>query len=697
MQPLENENSEWESQEWDRLFMEDVPDETYNPTNNISKNERHIPWIPRRFPFPSSSNTKIDSLSFSPESSPMKAEIEGMDGVCENAEALLEVLRMEHCQEKLRAQEEIQQLKKRLAFYEKSNISDVNSNHAVLKEQGGQPPESANVETSTAIKTTDVNLSLDFDECLKETLALLDEEFEEWQMTTTTSHSNAVVSNKAGCLENITNQLSPSPQKRSKSMTKPMTTTPPPSSRRKAARQKELVRSLQRLKSAQRPLEQQPPKDQSEFIVDIATNTNPSIKLDFDKEISSSNDDNDVLVGLKVLDQEELEQPYEHSPNNNKNESSNGHDQNNYTKPGLPTPQPLSPPSSKQERENEIRLGSSSDNGSSSQGLPFDLDPNDVGELEEEVSHLRQQLWDQMIQHGVHIKDSSHAIDQAARDNDELEEAVSHLRQQLWDQMIQHGVHVKNSHQAMDQATSDNEELRTNLQSIMDEKQQQSIELQRELASNQELKVLLEQLQAETAASGTVLSNMEMNHQRQLNDLQGELERHRELSQKQLEEHERDMSGARKDLTLMQAKMASQIADSLDSKNKLRQEVQVLKAKISALEYRAIELERQNLDAQMQIGIARHARLSMSVELETAMERMGQQTTSIENLQQQLQDAQRMTRIYSNQVDILGDDLQHVRMEARESLEGANRCTSHYRMDLGLIEDDLNRSFSCMM
>jgi hypothetical protein len=172
-----------------------------------------------------------------------------IDEVYQNVETLLNTMRQERYQEKMRADEEIQQLQEKLARYEKSN-----NKFAVTENQSF----AANDELA---------------ECLLETLALLEEECAEWQCLGIRRRS----------LDNITNQMSsPSPQKNQLGTSKSTPVQKTPSQK--------LIQSIQRLRTVQSQL-----KDAVE---------RKSLVSDFEKEkdADQGSDNDDKLIGLELLE-----------------------------------------------------------------------------------------------------------------------------------------------------------------------------------------------------------------------------------------------------------------------------------------------------------------------------------------------------------------------------------------------------------
>ncbi|CAB9509369.1 expressed unknown protein [Seminavis robusta] len=184
--------------------------------------------------------------------------LEGLDDVYENVETLLEVLRMERHQDKLRAEEEIKQLKERLAIYEGQQESS----------------NSLSISPSSVSKLANAELL----DSLMDTLALLEDECLEWQ---TASVNNSCKPPRPS-LGNVTNQqLSPSPQKQQQQATPPY----------KTPRQKNLERSIQRLRAASSLLRSCQRK---------------SLTVTFDQQATvceeQSESEDDPLVGLRVLE-----------------------------------------------------------------------------------------------------------------------------------------------------------------------------------------------------------------------------------------------------------------------------------------------------------------------------------------------------------------------------------------------------------
>jgi uncharacterized coiled-coil protein SlyX len=144
---------------------------------------------------------------------------------------------------------------------------------------------------------------------------------------------------------------------------------------------------------------------------------------------------------------------------------------------------------------------------------------------------------------------------------------------------------------------------------------------------------------------------------------------------------------------ILQERLISEVARAHYGRKDMTTTLHRLQQNKTDLEFQLIETERQCLDTKMQLGIERHSRLAMSVQLESTRTTLDKQAATIESLREQLTASERMTRAYSSQVEYLSDELQRVQAEARESLEDRNLSMQQYRTDILLMRDDLNDSF----
>jgi len=254
-------------------------------------------------------------------------ELEDLNCVYDNVEALLEVVRAERHQEKLEAEEEIRQLKERLAVYENTtNCSDKYLEDAFFS------------TTGTADINSQSHYQEELAECLRETMALLEEECLEWQSS---------MSCKRLSLDNITNLGE---------NTLLMMSTPPPqkpirrkSSSKQTPRQKELVKSLQRLKQVSQriQMQQQEPRllmDDLDYS-DHSNGDGAPLVAKKDRSVS--------LFGLDLLEDDVVLQAKENKEQNN--------------------------------------MATQTDHK-----FP-DEQSKEIGALEKEIQSLRQQLWEQMV------------------------------------------------------------------------------------------------------------------------------------------------------------------------------------------------------------------------------------------------------------------------------------------------------------
>lgn len=479
---------------------------------------------------------------------------EGLDEVYENVETLLEVLRMERHQEKLRADEEIKQLKKKLTRYESKACC------------GEKEPDSSTANASTELA-----------DCLLETLALLEEECTEWQN----------VGKPRPSLDTITNQLSPSPQKKQQcKATTPNTLVKTPSQK--------LVRSIQRLRTVQSQLK-------------AAGEESKALVTAFDKEMDAdqTSEAEDTLLGLQLLEG---------------SESSNS-------------------PLDSLDTSNEVTMTAESE---FAQQFPSTED------LEDEVYMLRQQLWDQMMDHGNRVRELQDDIKAASSDKERL--AVTLLSAQL-----------------------ETKRITSQMLEIFHQKQ-----------------ALQEQLQRFQDDNSSCTKELE------LTKLQHHIRTLQEKCRSEVEAKDHELSRAKKDTMIMQTRMMWVVHAARSEYGTRSSKERELSKQLDALKVQLLDTERKYLDAQMHSGIEQNTRLSMSIKLETAMTRLDDKDATILTLQQQLKDSKMMTRAYSSQVEYLSDELQRAQIEARESLEDKNQSMRKYRMDALLLRDDLNNSFSVM-